>query len=124
MPPVHSIDILVDTGDMLYDETRGGHAMKTLIKLPFKIILLPVIFVIGLVSLLAKIVVNTSMFIISPVICLCALFSIYCAVQFGFLGFLIDISVAGISFFVLLAAFLAIDLVDGVNSRLIGFLFS
>ena len=107
---------------MLYDETRGGHAMKTLIKLPFKIILLPVIFVIGLITLLARIVVNTSMFIISPVIVLCALFSIYCAVQFGFLGFLLAISVSAIGVLVLFVAFLAIEFVEGVNLRLIGFI--
>lgn len=96
--------------------------MKTLIKLPFKIILLPVIFVIGLVSLLAKIVVNTSMFIISPVIFLSAGFSIYCAVQFGFLGFLIAASVAVLGFLALFVAFIAIDMAEGINARLIGFL--
>ena len=69
-----------------------------------------------------RIVVNTSMYIISPVIVLCALFSIYCAVQFGFLGFLLAISVSAIGVLVLFVAFLAIEFVEGVNLRLIGFI--
>ena len=96
--------------------------MKTLIKLPVKIILLPVVLAISVISLLAKIVTNTSMFIISPVIFLCAIFSIYCAFEYGFLGFLIAISVSVLGFLALLAAFIAIEVVEGINDHPIGIL--
>lgn len=41
----------------------------------------------------------------------CAIFSIYCAFEYGFLGFL-----------TLLAAFITIEVVDGINDHLIGIL--
>ena len=96
--------------------------MKKLIMLPVKIILLPVVFVIGMFTLLAKVMTHASMFVISPVIFLCAGFSIYCAFEYGLLGFLIAISVSVAGFLILLAAFLLIEIVEGINSRLIGFL--
>lgn len=98
--------------------------MRTIGKLLVKIMLLPVIVVIGIVTLLAKVFTNLSALVISPIIFLCAGFSIYCAVQFGFLGFLIAASVAVLGFLALFVAFLAIDMVEGINARLIGFLFS
>ena len=96
--------------------------MKTLIKLPFKIVLLPIVAAVSVIALLAKVVVNTSIYIISPVIFICAGFSIYCAIQYGVLGFFIAISVAVTGFLILLAAFLAVEFMEGVNSHLIGIL--
>ena len=96
--------------------------MKTLIKLPVKIILLPVVLTISIITLLAKIATNLSMFVVSPVIFLCGIFSIYCAFEYGFLGFLIAISVSVLGFLALLAAFITIEAVEGFNARLIGFI--
>ena len=96
--------------------------MKTLWKLPVKIILLPVILAISVISLLMKVVTNTSMFILSPVIVLCALLSIYGAFAHGFLGFLIVAAVPASGFLALLIASVAIEMVEQFNGRLIGFL--
>lgn len=98
--------------------------MRIIGKLLVKIMLLPVIVMIGIVTLLAKVFANLSAFVISPIIFLCTGFSIYCAVQFGFLGFLIAASVAVLGFLALFVAFLAIDMAESINARLIGFLFS
>ena len=95
--------------------------MRTIGKLLAKIVLLPVIVMIGIVALLAKFFTILSALVISPIIFLCAGFSIYCAVQFGFLGFLIAASVAVLGFLALLVAFLAIEIAEGFNARLIGF---
>ena len=52
----------------------------------------------------------------------CAIFSIYCAFEYGFLGFLIAISVSVLGFLALLAAFIMIEVVEGINARMIGFI--
>lgn len=96
--------------------------MKTLIKLSVKIILLPVVLAISVISLLAKIATNLSAYVVSPVIFLCGIFSIYCAFEYGFLGFLIAISVSVLGFLALLAAFIMIEVVEDINARLIGIL--
>ena len=96
--------------------------MRTIGKLLAKIVLLPVIVMIGIVTLLAKVFTNLSALVISPIIFLCAGFSIYCAIQYGLLGFLIAASVAVLGFLALLVAFLAIEIAEGFNARLIGFL--
>lgn len=96
--------------------------MKTMMKLPVKIILLPVVLMISVITFLAKIATNMSAYVVSPVIFLCGIFSIYCAFEYGFLGFLIAISVSVLGFLALLAAFVTIEVVDGINTRLIGIL--
>ena len=96
--------------------------MKTLIKLPVKIVLLPVVLAISVISLLAKIATNLSAYVVSPVIFLCAIFSIYCAFEDGFLGFLIAISASVLGFLALLAAFITIEVVEGINASLIAIL--
>ena len=52
----------------------------------------------------------------------CGIFSIYCAFEYGFLGFLIAISASVLGFLALLAAFIAIEVAEGINTRLIGIL--
>ena len=96
--------------------------MKTIIKLPVKILLLPLILTISVLTLLAKVVLNASAYAISPVIFLCAIFSVYCAIEFGLLGFLIAISVSVAGFFLMLAALLTIEVAERINGYLIGFL--
>ena len=96
--------------------------MKTMMKLPVKIILLPIVLMISVITFLAKIATNMSAYVVSPVIFLCGIFSIYCAFEYGFLGFLIAISVSVLGFLALLAAFIMIEVVEGINARMIGFI--
>ena len=96
--------------------------MKTLIKLPFKLMILPVILVLGLAIILAKIVTELSLWFFGPAMFLGAGLTIYCAFDYGLTGVILMGTITCLCVIIPLAAYLLIDAVEALNGRFIRFL--
>ena len=98
--------------------------MKKLITLPFKLLILPVIIILGLAILFARVAAELTSIVFGAMILIGFILTVYCAIDHGVAGFLI---MGGATFLCVLIptlAYTAIDFAESVNARFVGFLLS
>ena len=121
--PSKGVDILGCMQGILYNKDTGrNHDMKTLITLPLKLILLPVIIILGLAVIMAKIATELSYWFFGPMTFLGVGLTIYAAIEHGFIGFVIMAVMTALCILIPAFALLTIETVESLNLRLVGFL--
>ena len=96
--------------------------MKTLITLPLKLLLLPIIIILGSAVILAKIATELSYWFFGPMTFLGVGLTIYAAIEHGFIGFVIMGVMTALCILIPALALLTIEMVESFNLRLVGLL--